>query len=43
VVAGGPLSGVAREVKQELDFPVLDPVACAVKRVERWIQNGTAD
>lgn len=40
VIAGGPLAGVARDVQQALNFPVLDPVACAVKRLEAWVGTG---
>jgi Asp/Glu/hydantoin racemase len=43
IIAGGPLAGVARDVKQQLDFPVLDPVACAVKRIERWVNTGNPE
>jgi Asp/Glu/hydantoin racemase len=42
VIAGGPLAGVARDVKQALNFPVLDPVACAVTRLEAWVRSWQA-
>jgi Asp/Glu/hydantoin racemase len=43
VVAGGPLAGVARIVAGSFDVPVLDCVAAAVSRVERWIATGSPD
>jgi len=43
VIAGGPLAGIARAIRQNLNFAILDPVACAVGRIERWVRTGTPD
>ena len=43
IIAGGPLAGVAREVAGSVPIPVLDCVACAVKRIERWVSTGAPD
>jgi len=42
IIAGGPLAGVARDIA-ESEIPVLDCVACAVTRMERWLATGTPD
>jgi len=43
VIAGGPLAGIARAVKQNINSAILDPVACAIWRIERWVKTGTPD
>ena len=34
IIGGGPLSGIADNIVDELSVPVLDGVACAIQRAE---------
>lgn len=39
VVGGGPLAGLARQLEADLPIPVLDGVACAIRRAERILHG----